>query len=81
MILAQSKPLAASPFFNGLAWSRHKSSRLPVARRDLKPKPSRDNTILRPCLRLKMFYIIGLGLSDEKDVTVRGLEVVHTYST
>jgi diphthamide biosynthesis methyltransferase len=23
-----------------------------------------------------MFYIIGLGLSDEKDVTVRGLEVI-----
>lgn len=26
-------------------------------------------------LRTVMFYIIGLGLSDEKDVTVRGLEV------
>lgn len=23
-----------------------------------------------------MFYIIGLGLSDEKDVTLRGLEVI-----
>jgi diphthine synthase len=23
-----------------------------------------------------MFYFIGLGLSDEKDITVRGLEVV-----
>jgi len=23
-----------------------------------------------------MFYIIGLGLSDEKDVTLRGLEVL-----
>jgi diphthamide biosynthesis methyltransferase len=22
-----------------------------------------------------MFYIIGLGLSDEKDITLRGLEV------
>jgi diphthamide biosynthesis methyltransferase len=22
-----------------------------------------------------MFYIIGLGLSDEKDITIRGLEV------
>lgn len=22
-----------------------------------------------------MFYVIGLGLSDEKDVTVKGLEV------
>jgi hypothetical protein len=25
-----------------------------------------------------MFYIIGLGLSDEKDVTLRGLEVLIT---
>ena len=25
-----------------------------------------------------MFYIIGLGLSDEKDITLRGLEVGHT---
>jgi len=24
-----------------------------------------------------MFYIIGLGLSDEKDITLRGLEVVR----
>ena len=29
---------------------------------------------------LKMFYIIGLGLSDEKDITVRGLEVIHIVS-
>jgi hypothetical protein len=25
-----------------------------------------------------MFYIIGLGLCDEKDITFRGLEVGHT---
>jgi diphthamide biosynthesis methyltransferase len=25
-----------------------------------------------------MFYIIGLGLADEKDVTLRGLEVLAT---
>lgn len=25
---------------------------------------------------LKMFYIIGLGLGDPKDVTVKGLEVI-----
>lgn len=25
--------------------------------------------------RQNMFYIIGLGLSDEKDITLRGLEV------
>jgi diphthamide biosynthesis methyltransferase len=25
-----------------------------------------------------MFYVIGLGLSDEKDVTLRGLEVLIT---
>jgi diphthamide biosynthesis methyltransferase len=24
-----------------------------------------------------MFYLIGLGLSDEKDITLRGLEVFH----
>ena len=24
-----------------------------------------------------MFYIIGLGLSDEKDITLRGLEVMQ----
>ena len=29
---------------------------------------------------IAMFYIIGLGLSDEKDVTVRGLEVGHSLS-
>jgi diphthine synthase len=26
-----------------------------------------------------MFYVIGLGLCDEKDITVRGLEVSHYY--
>jgi diphthamide biosynthesis methyltransferase len=25
-----------------------------------------------------VLYIIGLGLGDEKDITVRGLETVHT---
>jgi diphthamide biosynthesis methyltransferase len=25
-----------------------------------------------------MFYVIGLGLSDEKDITVKGLEVRST---
>jgi diphthamide biosynthesis methyltransferase len=24
-----------------------------------------------------MFYIIGLGLADEKDITIRGLEVIR----
>ena len=24
-----------------------------------------------------MLYLIGLGLADEKDITVKGLEVVH----
>ena len=28
-----------------------------------------------------MFYIIGLGLSDEKDITIRGLEVRHFQTT
>jgi diphthine synthase len=27
-----------------------------------------------------MLYLIGLGLSDEKDITVRGLEVVRKAS-
>ena len=27
-----------------------------------------------------VFYIIGLGLGDEKDITVRGLEVVKSCS-
>lgn len=27
---------------------------------------------------ISMFYIIGLGLADEKDVTLRGLEVLTT---
>ena len=28
-------------------------------------------------LNLKMFYIIGLGLGDAKDITVKGLEIVQ----
>jgi len=28
-----------------------------------------------PCSPPTMFYVIGLGLCDEKDITVRGLEV------
>lgn len=24
-----------------------------------------------------VFYLVGLGLSTEKDITVRGLEIVH----
>lgn len=28
-----------------------------------------------------MFYIIGLGLSDEKDITLRGLEVPQSCPT
>lgn len=27
-----------------------------------------------------MFYVIGLGLSDEKDITVKGLEVSNLHS-
>lgn len=27
--------------------------------------------------RSKMFYFIGLGLADEKDITVKGLEIVQ----
>lgn len=26
-----------------------------------------------------MFYLIGLGLCDEKDITIRGLEVSHRF--
>lgn len=28
-----------------------------------------------------MFYLIGLGLCDEKDITVRGLEVLYFLSS
>lgn len=28
-----------------------------------------------PSLAIVMLYVIGLGLSDEKDITVKGLEV------
>ena len=28
----------------------------------------------------KMFYLIGLGLGDAKDITVKGLEIVHKCS-
>lgn len=28
-------------------------------------------------LNFKMFYIIGLGLGDAKDITVKGLEIVQ----
>ena len=38
-------------------------------------KTSHEKQILP--LGLKMFYIIGLGLCDEKDITIRGLEVPH----
>lgn len=27
-----------------------------------------------------MLYLIGLGLSDEKDITVRGLDIVRSAS-
>ena len=27
-----------------------------------------------------MLYLIGLGLSDETDITVKGLEIVHKAS-
>ena len=26
-----------------------------------------------------MFYLVGLGLCDEKDITIRGLEVRKTH--
>ena len=33
---------------------------------------------IHPCefRKAKMLYLVGLGLSDEKDITVRGLEIV-----
>ena len=31
-------------------------------------------------LNLKMLYLIGLGLSDETDITVKGLEIVRKAS-
>lgn len=47
-------------------------------------KPSEDKDVL-PDARFisrgnpNMFYLIGLGLCDEKDITIRGLEVRTTY--
>ncbi len=38
------------------------------------------NTSLIPNTSTKMLYLIGLGLSDERDITVRGLEVVRKCS-
>jgi hypothetical protein len=29
-----------------------------------------------PKILIRMFYFVGLGLSDEKDITVKGLEIV-----
>lgn len=37
----------------------------------------RDSALLQ---LYKMLYLVGLGLSDEKDITVRGLEVVKAAS-
>ena len=34
------------------------------------------STAATPSFSTTMFYIIGLGLCDEKDITVRGLEVL-----
>jgi hypothetical protein len=53
----------------------------------LAEKPDIDNarvggatsSALVPYASILMFYVIGLGLSDEKDITLRGLEVCHFH--
>ncbi|XP_003340511.2 diphthine methyl ester synthase isoform X2 [Monodelphis domestica] len=50
---------------NGAAFSR--------ARRGLS---SPSSQLLLPTLVLKMLYLIGLGLGDAEDITVKGLEIV-----
>jgi hypothetical protein len=34
------------------------------------------NTHTHICSRVNMLYLVGLGLADEKDITVKGLEIV-----
>ena len=40
--------------------------------------PLQDVTSVLP--QLKMLYLVGLGLSDETDITVKGLEIVRKAS-
>lgn len=42
--------------------------------------PSRRGSVLRPPADAAMLYIVGLGLGDERDITVRGLEAVRSCS-
>ena len=50
----------------------------------LRSRPQRRLDHFYPCSPSAMFYVIGLGLCDEKDITLRGLEVgaqpTETYS-
>ncbi|XP_043462017.1 diphthine methyl ester synthase isoform X2 [Leptopilina heterotoma] len=39
--------------------------------------PFKKNEPFEPCSQEKMFYVIGLGLGNEKDVTVKGLEIIR----
>jgi hypothetical protein len=43
-----------------------------LAREDLPPKTFPDHSNFEP----EMFFVVGLGLGDEKDVTVKGLEAI-----
>lgn len=40
--------------------------------------PPRNVNYISP--QLKMLYLVGLGLSDETDITVKGLEIVRKAS-
>ncbi|EPY76411.1 hypothetical protein CB1_001428108 [Camelus ferus] len=42
--------------------------------------PALYGTVVAPLLNFEMLYLIGLGLGDAKDITVKGLEVVRRCS-
>lgn len=39
--------------------------------------PSRTRRRSAPCVDAKMLFLVGLGLADEKDITVKGLECIR----
>jgi len=49
----------------------------------LNSRPSNATTITQESVErpsVKMLYLVGLGLSDETDITVKGLEIVKRAS-
>lgn len=50
--------------------SYHNNTRVSFAQSQIRELPNRDSKAA------SMFYIIGLGLGDAKDVSVKGLEII-----